>query len=410
MVEKAIESKALPWFSTGADLLDLVVGGGRGMGYPTGRIINIVGDKSTGKTFLACELIAASFYADDSMRWVYDDCESGFGFDTETLYGVEIMPEDVTERRRSGTVEELYSNVREFLESLGKGQRGIYVVDSLDGLTSTENEERADDRYKAFQKGKEFDQGSYQMGKAKFLSQEFFPPIVELIEEKNALLVIISQIRTDISRSFNKWTRAGGKALDFYAHTVLWLDARSPTISRKRAIGVVIKAHTTKSKTARPFRECYLEILFDYGVDNIASNVDFLYDLRTAEEGKLSSAKNAKSIIWEGESKTGANLQAFVERHEAAARAKKAVGSTPTKTKLIDWIEGQSDLAQPFGAEFGAEMSRAEIIGFIDSHGLEDRLTEKVVEKWEQIEKDIKTNRVPKYRKKPPTKCESDSD
>ena len=44
--------------STGADLLDLVVGGGETKGFPAGNIINIVGDKSSGKTFLACEIIA----------------------------------------------------------------------------------------------------------------------------------------------------------------------------------------------------------------------------------------------------------------------------------------------------------------------------------------------------------------
>lgn len=49
------------------------------------------------------------------------------------------------------------------------------------------------------------------------------------------------------------------------------------------AVGVVVKAKTTKSKTPRPFRECFFSFLYDYGLDNIGTSIDYLFDLRTAK-------------------------------------------------------------------------------------------------------------------------------
>ena len=124
-------------FPTGCDLLDTVVGGGEGMGYPAGRIVNFVGDKSSGKTFLAIEVIVASYYKyKKKLKWCYDDSESGFSFNTKNIYGIEIMPVDKDKRKKSKTVEDLYCNVREFAEGLSENEMGIYVCDSLDGVGS----------------------------------------------------------------------------------------------------------------------------------------------------------------------------------------------------------------------------------------------------------------------------------
>ena len=396
---KPIKKKDRPRYRTGADLLDLVVGGGQGMGYPSGKIINIVGDKSSGKTFLACELIAATHFSRKNLAWAYDDCESGFGFDTQALYGVEIMPEAVEDRRRSQTVEELVGNVREFLEGLKEGQPGIYVVDSLDGLASDELEERADERHKAFKKGEAFKKGSYQMAKAKFLSQEFFPPVSELLEQTDALLIIISQVRMDVDpRSWTKHTRAGGKAMDFYAHTVLWLTTRTVLKTRGRPTGVIVEAKATKSKTPRPFRQCYFTLLFTYGLDNTGTNVDFLYDGLTETGARKSKGT---PMIWGGRERTLTNLKEFVKEHEMLSQLRKAIGSQPKRVAVIDWIENQEKLAQPYAELFGVEFKRRELIEYIESHGLEDKLTEKVVTEWEGIEDSIKSDRTPKYRQKP---------
>ena len=75
-------------------MFDLVTGGNKNVfGVPAGRFINIVGDKSAGKTFLSNEFIAWAYHnLGKDFKWVYDDCESGYSFDTQSLYGFDIMP------------------------------------------------------------------------------------------------------------------------------------------------------------------------------------------------------------------------------------------------------------------------------------------------------------------------------
>ena len=94
------------YFQTGCRVLDLTVGGNKDiLGFPAGKFINIVGDKSAGKTFLSNEIIANAHYKyGNKFKWVYDDCESGYSFDTESMYGFEIMPLNPDERIHSEKV------------------------------------------------------------------------------------------------------------------------------------------------------------------------------------------------------------------------------------------------------------------------------------------------------------------
>jgi recombination protein RecA len=388
-------------FRTGSTIMDLIVGGGQGLGYPWGKIVNIVGDKSSGKTFLACELIATAYYEYNSkFRWVYDDAESGFTFDTEELYGVEIMPRDETERTKSGTVEDWYCNLRNFLDSMKKGEAGIYVMDSLDGLSSDEIEEREKSRMSTYNSNKDFKKGSYQMGAAKFLSQEFFKTLTDMLTEKNVLLIIISQTREKIDSMFKGQHRSGGKALDFYAHTCLWLSTFTKIKKKDRAVGVVVKAHAKKSKTPRPFREGVFTLLFDYGIDNIGSNLDFLFGLR-GDKGLLKDV--AKKIVWSGSSKTISSVKAYLEEkgllEEYREFAIEENGKKNVKLDTVnDFVEKKPELKEVFEKTFGIPVDRSTLIKTIEENGWEDELEQRTINKWEEIEAEIRSNRKAKYK------------
>lgn len=385
-------------FPTGSDLLDIIVSGGLGEGYPAGKIINIVGDKASSKSFNAIEIIAASHYKyKDKLKWVYDDCESGYSFDTERLYGFEIMPMAIEDRVKSVTVEDLYCNVRSFLERLKDNELGIYVVDSLDGLTSKESNELADERFKAFKKKMDYDKGSYKMGKAKYLSQEFFPQLASLIEKKNALLVVISQVRENIDpMSFEKYSRSGGKAMDFYCHTVLWVAQIRKIKQKDRAIGVTIKAKTTKSKTPRPYREMYMYIYFDYGIHNISTNIDFLFDFLTPTGQIVKDAKGK----WSGKEINLDNIKAFLIKHNVEQIYRETVKPKLKLSEVVEWLDNNEneELKKAFDTEFNGEvLNRKELIDYVVQNKLGKELKQRVVEKWEAIEDSVKSNLPPKY-------------
>lgn len=385
--------------STGCTLLDLVVGGGKGMGFPAGRIVNVVGDKSSGKTFVCTEMIAANHHKfGKRLKFNYDDSETGFTFDTEGLYGVEILPEGTL---LSQTVEEMDANVGTFLHKLRDSQLGIYVVDSLDGLSDSEKETMSEERRKLNEAGKEItDKGTYGMGTAKFLSQHFFKTKAGPLAEKNSLLVIISQVRENIGAGIygKKHVRSGGKALDFYCHTVLWLANVCKIMKGDRQIGVVVEAKTEKSKTPRPFRKCRFSIYFDYGVDDIGSNLDYLFDLR-GEDGKLK--KVAEGICWSGEPITLESLKRVLEEQGLTNAAKLQKKEETGKSALsVDWVAEwlRANHSDIFTKNFGIPVTRAELISQMEeSPKLREELQARVIAKWEKEESDVATNRKGKY-------------
>ena len=385
------------YFRTGCTVLDKVIGGAKGVyGVPAGRFINIVGDKSAGKTFLSNEFIAWAYHnLGKNFKWVYDDCESGYSFDTQNLYGFDIMPEEPI---HSTTVEDAFYHITKFAEKLKDDQFGIYVLDSLDGLTSEEQDKRAEERIKSIENEKEM-KGTYGMGKAKYLSQEFFPQLCSLVEDKNILVIIISQIRDNVDMfSFEKYPRAGVKALDFYAHSVIWLATAKKIEAMETPIGVVVKAKTTKSKTPRPYRECFFSFLYDYGLDGIGTSVDYLFNLRTPK-GELT--KKANSIKWDGDNNFGKKeLKEFLEEYDLLEKfedSKYADMEGTDADNMFAFIQSKKDYKTKFQEKFGETMTREELISWIEENNLEQELEDRVDAKWEEFEDSIRSNRKKKY-------------
>lgn len=389
-------------FDTGCDLLNEVIGGGLYVACPAGKILNIVADKSAGKTALALEIMANAYHKrGKKLKKRYDNAESGLTHDTKEIYNMELTEDELI---RSKTVEEFYCNYRTFLESIKKGESGIYIMDSLDGLSSDEIEERGSKRIVAFKKGKTYDKGSYQMGTPKFLSQEFFRGLTGLTDEKNCLLIVVSQTRDAINSMFAEQKRSGGKALDFYAFCCLWLSNVSKIKKQDRTIGVIIKAHAKKSKTPRPYRECVFPIYFTYGIDNIGANLDFLYDLR-GDNFKL--LKTANSIAWGsagGKEISIKSLKAFFKENQIEETYKNWSKDKELSTKeekidsMVEFIDTLSDTKDKFKQEFGQTFTRDELIKYIEQNNLQSVLTEKVKVKWEAIEKAIELDRPKKYQ------------
>lgn len=385
-------------FSTGCRLFDMMVGGSKGVyGIPAGKFINVIGDKSAGKSLLCTEFIANAYHTIPNFKWVYDDCESGYTFDTESMYGFDISNGGES-FVNSTTVEEAFCNISDFADGLKDDECGIYILDSLDGLTSQEQDDRAEERLKAFHSDKAFDKGSYGMGKQKYLSQEFFPQLCSKIQDKNVLVIIVSQIRDNVDMfSFEKYTRSGGKAMDFYAHSVIWLATMKKITRRDRVVGTVVKAKTTKSKTPRPFRECVFSLLFDYGVDNIGTNIDYLYDLRTPQ-GELNT--KSKSIQWDS---TGGldlqSLKAFLEDWGLVNKfeSSKYFDGKYNADDVFEFIQKRKEYRELYSQSFGESMSRDELIAWVEDNDKSKELEDRVESKWESIEDEIRSHRRKKY-------------
>lgn len=350
--KKKEETKPKIYFTTGHTLLDLVVGAGEhagyGMGYLAGTIARDHGDSSSSKSYKATELIAANYHKyKDKFRWRYCDVEHGNTFDTMSLYGFDMFGKQEDYGREVVTVQDWDYDLNKWLDSIKPDECGIYVLDSLDALTDVDTVARKEKRRKAYDKDDEFDEGSYMLTLQKFLSQEFFRGLTAKLEEKNAMLFVISQERANISNvAFAKKTRTSNDgALKFMETVRLVSKMKTKEEKKGRAISAIIEVLAEKVRNPRPWRKCLVTIHFTYGVDSLADEIDFLYDLRSEKEGELKTSKK-------GEIK-------------------------------VDWD--------------GQEYTRDELIEFIPANKLRKELKRRVIEKWDAIEDSIAIKRPSKY-------------
>ncbi len=323
--------------NSGCTPLDLALGGG----FAWSKVVNIVGDKSSGKTLLTSEIIAqAKKKYGNKFDWEYDDAESGFSFDTEMMYGFDMLPKD---NYHSMTVEDFMHRVsKRTAEAKAKGVKYfIYAIDSFDALTSEAEVLRFERMLKAKEEGKKIEEGTYNLEKQRKVN-EFFRVELDKIFDNNFMLIVISQVRQKIGVTFGKQTyRNCEKVLDFYSSQVIFLSETEKDKHKDRVTGISVKAKIEKNKIGKPFRECNFNILFDYGIDDIASCVDYVFDLKT-EKGKTRKAIDVK------------------------------------------WDK----------ATF---KSRSKLIQYIDDNEQESLISEAATEKWNKIEEDIAPKRRPKY-------------
>lgn len=260
---------------SGSALLDCLLGGG----WPLGRISNIVGDRSTGKTLIAIEA-AANFlntFSPAHAKVYYIEAEAAFDKRYAASLGMPIrkveFPEDML------TVEDVFEHLTGVLEKLKDDTRFnpiLYIIDSLDALS-----DRAEQK-------QDMDKGTYGAQKAKMLSQ-MFRRVVQALEKKRVHLMIISQVRDNIGVMFGKkYSRSGGRALDFYASHIIYL-AQVGTVKRTvnkitRTIGVEVKAKAEKNKIGPPLRDVQFPIRFGFGIDDVVANAEWLDEIGRLNE------------------------------------------------------------------------------------------------------------------------------
>jgi len=276
------------FLDSGSTLLNLAASGkGRKGGWARGRIVNLVGDGSSGKTLLALEACAQTFYhikdreselfpQVKKVMVVYNNREGVMDFPLEEMYGSDFV--EGVEWIQSSTCQEFGRDYQRRVKDLKKGEFLLYVADSLDAFDSAEGKKRVEQSVKT---DKDLE-GTYGMEKAKYFSNAFFSHLCETMEDKDATLICISQVRDNINAGLfgDKHRRVGGKALDFYTHQVCWLAVREKlkkTVKKQsRVYGVRVKARLKRNKVAKPFREAEFDVLFDYGIDNVGSIVKHL--------------------------------------------------------------------------------------------------------------------------------------
>jgi recombination protein RecA len=330
------------WISTGSKQLDYIVSNRRDGGLPEGRIVEIFGPPSIGKSHIAIQIARTTQQMGGMV--VYIDTENATSVENLRLLGVDISKRFVYVDTHC--TEEVLSVAESTIMKARAMEKDVPITIIWDSVAASSPKAELNGTYEQNSIGLQARAISKGMRK-----------ITGVIGQTNTLFVILNQIRTKIGVMFgDPTTTPGGKAIPFHSSVRIKLGAGSQIKDKeKEVIGINVSAKTIKNKVSAPFRSCNFEIHFGKGITENEQVFDLL-------------RKNGPAIVNENQ----------IEISGAGAWKKLTVVNTSTGEVLAD--------KKFYKADFGAIWKDEEYKNYI-----EDLLESAMIKKMQSPEIDLDT-------------------
>ncbi len=253
--------EAIPVISSGALSLDLAMGIG---GFPRGRILEIYGPESSGKTTVCLHVVANAQKAGGICAFI----DTEHALDPRYARIIGVNTDDLLVSQPDCGEDAL--NIAETL--VRSGAIDVLVIDSVAALVP-----------KAEIEGQ---MGDSHVGLQARLMSQALRKLTAIVAKSRTCIIFTNQIREKIGVMFgNPETTTGGRALKFYASIRLDIR-RMATIKspENQALGNRVKVKVVKNKLAAPFQECEFDIMYDEGISRSGSILDVALDMRIIEK------------------------------------------------------------------------------------------------------------------------------
>jgi recombination protein RecA len=271
--------------STGAISIDYALGIG---GLPRGRVVEIFGPESSGKTTLALQVIAEAQRGGGMAAFV--DAEHALDAQYAQKLGVDLDNLLVSQPDNG-------EQALEIVEVLVRsGSIDVVVVDSVAALVP-----------KAEIEG---EMGEAQMGLQARLMSQALRKLTGVVSKSKTILIFINQLREKIGVMFgNPETTTGGRALKFYASVRVDIRRIASIKDGDQIIGGRTRVKVVKNKVAPPFREAEFDVMYGEGISREGDLLDLAVEKRIVEKSgawfayggeRLGQGReNAKQFLWE---------------------------------------------------------------------------------------------------------------
>jgi recombination protein RecA len=308
-------SRDIEAVSTGSLGLDIALGVG---GLPRGRVVEIYGPESSGKTTLTLQVIAEMQKLGGTAAFI--DAEHALDPNYAGKLGVDV---DNLLVSQPDTGEQALEIADMLVRS---GSVDVVVIDSVAALTP-----------KAEIEG---EMGDSHMGLQARLMSQALRKLTANIKRTNTLVIFINQIRMKIGVMFgNPETTTGGNALKFYASVRLDIRRTGSIKKGDEIIGNETKVKVVKNKVAPPFKEAYFDILYGQGISREGEIIELGVNHKFVDKSGAWYAYNGEKI---GQGKDNAReyLKEHPEiAHEIEAKIRAAVGVNNPTVLVEDEVE-----------------------------------------------------------------------
>ena len=249
--------------STGSSMLDLAISNRPNGGIAVGRITEINGLESSGKSLLGAHILAETQKKGGVA--VYIDTETSVSQEFLEVIGVDFSKMLYLHLE---TVEDIFEAIDEIVTKVRESDKDRLVTILVDSLAaaSTKVEMEAD-----------FEKDGWATAKAIIISKAM-RKITQMIGRQKVALVFTNQLRQKLGVMFgDPWTTSGGKALPFHSSTRIRLkNVGQIKDTKKNTIGIKIRAQVIKNRLGPPLRSADFSLYFDKGIDDFGSWLEVL--------------------------------------------------------------------------------------------------------------------------------------